>query len=169
MDLRNVVAGALSTIMMLSVAHAHEVCTAVADAGTGKILIERGNCRDQVTPASTFKIAISLMGYDSGFLTDEHTPELPYRAGYVDWRESWRQPTDRSKWMKDSVVWFSQQVTLSLGKERFAGYTRRFQFGNADVAGDLEHDGITLSWALGAIDVSCEGRESPAGSQRARL
>lgn len=139
---------------IFSAASATEVCTAIADASNGKVLFERGECKQQVTPASTFKIAISLMGCDSGFLKDEHSPALPYRAGYVDWRESWRHPSDPAKWMQDSVVWFSQQVTLSLGKERFAKYVKKFEYGNADVSGDLENDGLTMSWISSSLRIS---------------
>lgn len=135
-------------------AAAAEICTVIADAVSGKQLVQRGDCSRRVTPASTFKIAISLMGYESGFLKDEHRPVLPYRAGYVDWRKSWLHPTDPTKWMNDSVVWFSQQVTLSLGKEPFAEYTRKFGYGNADVLGDQEHDGLTLSWIGSTLRIS---------------
>jgi beta-lactamase class D len=138
----------------MSAANAREVCTAVADAGTGQVVIQRGDCQRQVTPASTFKIAISLMGYDSGFLKDEHRPKLPFREGYVDWRANWREATDPTKWMKDSVVWYSQQVTRSLGKERFAAYTSKFKYGNADVSGDAENDGLTLSWIGSSLRIS---------------
>jgi beta-lactamase class D len=154
MVLRSVVLGALGAIITMSGANAREVCTAVADAATGQVVIRRGDCQRQVTPASTFKIAISLMGYDSGFLKDEHRPKLPFREGYVDWRANWREATDPAKWMKDSVVWYSQQVTRSLGKERFAAYTRKFQYGNADVSGDAEHDGLTLSWISSSLRIS---------------
>lgn len=154
MTLRALAFGAIASIIGISSAGAHELCMAVADAATGKVLVQRGECRQRVTSASTFKIAISLMGYDSGFLKDEHTPTLPFREGYVDWRENWKYPTDPSKWMKDSVVWYSQQITKSLGKERFAEYTRRFQFGNADVSGDAEHDGLTLSWIGSSLKIS---------------
>jgi beta-lactamase class D len=145
---------ALGAFVALSTAQAREVCTAIADAGSGAVLMQRGDCSSRVTPASTFKIAISLMGYDSGFLKDAHTPLLPYREGYVDWRENWKQPTDPTKWIKDSVVWYSQQVTQSLGKQRFADYTRRFQYGNADVTGDAEHDGLTLAWIHSSLQIS---------------
>lgn len=154
MKLHYVAMGMLCTLMTAATANAAEVCTAVADAASGKLLVQRGDCGRRVTPASTFKIAISLMGYDSGFLKDEHTPSLPYRPGYVDWRESWRHTTGPDKWMKDSVVWFSQQVTQSLGKERFADYTRKFDYGNADVTGDREHDGLTLSWINSSLSIS---------------
>jgi beta-lactamase class D len=140
--------------MTAAAADAAEVCTAVADAATGQFLVQRGDCGRRVTSASTFKIAISLMGYDAGILKDEHTPLLPYRPGYVDWRASWLYPTDPAKWMKDSVVWYSQQVTQSLGKERFADYTRKFDYGNADVTGDAEHDGLTLSWINSSLRIS---------------
>ncbi len=113
---------ALSALIALPAAEATEVCTAIAEAGSAKLVLRRGDCARQVTPASTFKIAISLMGYDSGFLQNEHAPTLPFREGYVDWRPNWRHPSDPTRWMKDSVVWYSQQITGSLGKKRFADY-----------------------------------------------
>ncbi|TFW33200.1 class D beta-lactamase [Massilia horti] len=154
MNLRQFAMVALAATLAISNASAREVCTAIADASTGKILLQRGECEQRVTPASTFKIAISLMGYDSGFLKDGHTPALPFREGYVDWIESWKQPTDPARWMKESVVWYSQQITQSLGKERFAQYTKNFQFGNADVSGDAKHDGLTLSWINSSLRIS---------------
>ncbi|MBE3024593.1 class D beta-lactamase [Janthinobacterium sp. BJB1] len=139
---------------LFSMAHAAEICMAIADAGSGAVVLQRGDCRNQVTPASTFKIAISLMGYDAGFLKDEYTPERPYQPGYVDWLPSWKHPTNPQKWMKDSVVWYSQHLTRSLGKERFAAYTRKFEYGNANVAGDAEHDGLTMAWISSSLRIS---------------
>jgi beta-lactamase class D len=158
---RNIGIGAISAIVMASSASAHTICTIVADAGSGEALVEQGDCGRRVTPASTFKIAISLMGYDSGLLKDEHTPSLPYREGYVDWGgANWRQPTDPSRWIKYSVVWFSQQVTQSLGMERFASYAKAFQFGNADVSGDAKHDGLTHAWIDSSLRISPEEQVS---------
>ena len=60
---------------------AHELCTLVADADTGQSLVHSGPaCAERVTPASTFKIAISLMGYDAGILQDESRPAWPYHC-----------------------------------------------------------------------------------------
>nr|WP_259294926.1 class D beta-lactamase [Paraburkholderia sp. DHOC27] len=136
-------------------ANAHTICTLVADASSGHVITQQGDCAFRTTPASTFKIAISLMGFDSGFLKDAHTPTLPYRTGYPDWGgDAWRQPTDPSRWIKYSVVWFSQQVTQSLGMTRFANYTRAFAFGNADVRGDSRHDGLTHAWIDSSLQIS---------------
>lgn len=145
---------AAGSVALLSSASGAELCMAIADADTGKVLMQRGDCERRVTPASTFKIAISLMAYDAGFLKDAHTPQLPFREGYVDWRPSWREATDPARWMNDSVVWYSQQITASLGKTRFAAYTRQFNYGNADVSGDAAHDGLTMSWIGSSLQIS---------------
>lgn len=154
MNYRFIVSVIFGTMAALSSAHSAELCTAIADAGTGKVLMQRGDCGHRVTPASTFKIAISLMGFDAGFLKDEHTPKILFREGYLDWRDNWKEATDPAKWMRDSVVWYSQQVTTALGKERFAHYTSKFAYGNADVSGDAEHDGLTMSWISSSLKIS---------------
>ncbi|SHH20105.1 class C beta-lactamase [Massilia sp. CF038] len=148
------VVGAVAALVAAPALHAAEICTAIADAATGKVLMQRGDCQRQVTPASTFKIPLSLMGYDAGFLKDTQTPELPFRQGYVDWRPSWRSATAPAKWMSESVVWYSQQITQSLGKKRFAEYTTRFNYGNADVSGDAGHEGLTAAWLESSLRIS---------------
>ena len=131
------------------------VCTAVASAATGEILKQEGTCDTRATPASTFKIAISLMGFDAGFLKDAHRPALPFEEGYADWNPAWRSTTDPTKWMKDSVVWYSQQVTKALGKDRFGDYVRAFKFGNEDVSGDPDKDnGLTNAWLSSSLEIS---------------
>lgn len=137
-------------------ASAHTICTVVADPGSRKILLEQGDCATRTTPASTFKIAISLMGYDSGFLKDAHNPTLAFHEGYPDWGgAAWKQPTDPARWIKYSVVWYSQQVTQSLGMTRFADYAGKFGFGNADVSGDKRHpDGLTHAWIDSSLQIS---------------
>ena len=71
-------------------AFAKPLCTIVADAATGTALMHDGQCSDRVTPASTFKIALAVMGYDAGFLKDEHAPVLPFRKGDPDCKPTWR-------------------------------------------------------------------------------
>nr|WP_266350850.1 class D beta-lactamase [Kaistia dalseonensis] len=140
---------------MIGSAAAGTVCTIVADARTGKTLLEEGRCDQRITSASTFKIAISLMGYDAGILKDAHHPALPFKKGYADWLPIWRQTTDPSSWMKNSVVWYSQQVTQALGEARFRDYVRAFDYGNQDVSGDPgKNDGLTRSWLSSSLKIS---------------
>jgi beta-lactamase class D len=134
---------------------ADNVCTVLADASTGAILKQEGECDRRVPPASTFKVPIALMGYDAGFLKDENSPKLPFKEGYPDWIESWRSDTDPAAWMENSVVWYSQQVTQALGKEKFEGYVAAFGYGNADVSGDKGKDnGLTRSWLSSSLRIS---------------
>ena len=134
---------------------AHADCTLIADAATQRIVREQGACDTRITPASTFKIALSLMGYDAGFLETEHAPVLHYRQGDPDWNASWLADTDPRKWIRDSVVWYSQRVTAALGAARFQGYVHAFHIGNEDVSGDPSlHDGLKFAWIDSSLQVS---------------
>ena len=150
-----VVSAGASLASIAGAAAADNVCTVLADAATGAVLKQEGECDRRVPPASTFKVTIALMGYDAGFLKDEHDPKLPFKEGYPDWIESWRTDTDPAAWMENSVVWYSQQVTQALGKEKFAGYVEAFDYGNADVSGDKGKDnGLTRSWLSSSLRIS---------------
>ena len=130
-------------------------CTAIVDAASGASLLREGRCGERVTPASTFNIAVSLMGYDSGFLRDEHAPKLPFRPGYPAWNPTWRTATDPASWLKNSVVWYAQQVTTALGTERFGHYIQRFNYGNQDLGGDAGKDnGLTYAWINSSLTIS---------------
>lgn len=130
-------------------------CTILIDAATGKALVREGQCDQRVTPASTFKIAISLMGYDSGILQDEHTPALPFKDGYIDWLPEWRATTDPAAWMKKSVIWYSYQVTSRLGQARFERYVNNLNYGNRDWSGlPRREDGLVLPWLSSSLKIS---------------
>ena len=148
----------LVTLFAAAPAHGETeiLCTAVADVTVGKtILKQEGDCEHRVTPASTFKIAISLMGYETGFLKDLHTPALPFRKGDPDWVIAWRRTTDPAHWMEKSVLWYSQRVTEFLGEERFKLYVRAFHYGNRDVTGDPgKNNGLTWSWLSSSLKIS---------------
>jgi len=124
-------------------------CTLLADGFTDKVLKQEGACDVRSAPMSTFKLAISLMGYDAGILKDEHAPVLPFKPGYVDWRDEWKQDIDPTKWMSMSVVWYSQLTTRKLGKARFSTYTHQFKYGNEDVSG-----GLTEAWLHTSLLIS---------------
>lgn len=137
-------------------ASASQICTLIAEASTGEILLESGDCSTRVTPASTFKIALAVIGYDTGFLTDAQTPRLPYKKEYVAWGgKNWTQPTNPERWMKYSVVWYSQQITKSLGQDTLERYARAFQYGTADFSGDAgKNNGLERAWIESSLKIS---------------
>lgn len=152
-----VVFGALALLAVFPAsAGARTLCTVVADAANGDVLLEQGDCRTRVTPASTFKIALSLIGFDSGFLKDAHHPEFPYKEGYVEWGgANWKQLTDPTRWLKYSVVWYSQIVSHALGAQRLTDYAVKFGYGNADFTGDPgQNNGLDRAWIASSLKIS---------------
>lgn len=132
------------------------VCTLVADAQTGTVLLEEGDCRSRVTPASTFKVPLAVMAYDAGILTDADRPVMAYRAGDPDWGgANWTKDTDPTDWMRFSVVWYSQRITHSMGAEALTRYAQDFKYGNADFSGDPGFgNGLERAWIASSLQVS---------------
>lgn len=124
-------------------------CTLMLDAATGAVLVEEGRCDVRTTPASIFNIAVSLMGFDAGILQDTRTPALPFKAGYIDWQPAWRATTDPASWIRNSTVWYAQQVTSRLGEGRVQDYVDRFDYGNQDLTG-----GVDRAWISSSLQVS---------------
>jgi len=137
-------------------AGAKTICTVIADAASGEVMLEQGDCRSRVTPASTFKIPLSVMGFDSGFLSGVSAPVLPYKAGYPDWGgKNWTRPTDPAHWMKYSVVWYSQLITATLGDTKLQKYAQAFGYGNADFSGDPgKNNGLERAWIASSLKIA---------------
>lgn len=136
-------------------AQAKTLCTIIADADSGQILLQQGDCESRVTPASTFKVPLAVMGFDAGFLADERSPSFPFREGYPDWVEAWKRDTDPTSWMKHSVVWYSQEIARSLGVSQLETYASAFGYGNAAFAGDPGRDNaLERAWISSSLKIS---------------
>jgi beta-lactamase class D len=119
------------------------------------IVVNEGDCQLRHSPHSTFKIVISLMGFNEGILIDEKTPEWEFKNGYIDFLDRWKQPYNPSLWMKNSCIWYSQLITQKIGMEKFQDYVTKFNYGNQDVSGDKdEHNGLTYSWLSSSLQIS---------------
>lgn len=138
------------------IGQAANLCTFIADAATGATVHENGDCQTRITPASTFKVPLALMGYDSGFLKDTQTPYLPYKDGDASWGgKEWKQRTTPLRWMKYSVVWYSWAITRQLGLEGLISYTRKFDYGNADLSGDkFRPNALEWGWISSSLKIS---------------
>jgi beta-lactamase class D len=121
-----------------------------------KILINEGqNCDIRYSPASTFKIPLAIMGYESGILKDRHspvwTPKNP--VNYLKYHHD--GPQSPSSWMRFSVVWYSQILTSKLGADKFQKYIDKINYGNKDLSGNYgKNDGLTESWISSSLLIS---------------
>ena len=109
-------------LVFASPTQADTICALVYDLDNKNFLIKEGACDQPISPASTFKIPLSLMGYDSGYLTNLDLPELPFHADYPASLPSHKHQTSPIYWIKNSVVWYSQLLTEWLGINRLSYY-----------------------------------------------
>lgn len=137
-------------------ARAKVICTFIADAPTGAIIFEEGMCDRRMTPASTFKVALAVIGYDTGVLKNADGPILAYQQGDPDWGgRNWTRDTNPRDWMRFSVVWYSQRITRALGAEALRRYAQEFGFGNADFSGDAgSENGLERAWLSSSLLIS---------------
>ena len=104
---------------------------------------------ERMTPCSTFKIALSLMGFDSGILLDENHPVWLFQEGYDDFQESRKTPQTPQSWIKTSCVWYSRVLATRLGTQNVLFYLAAFYYGNQDVSG-----GLTDAWLTSSLKIS---------------
>lgn len=145
----------LAPMLLALPAQAAVICTLVADPQSRQVLLAEGDCESRVTPASTFKLPLAIMGFDTGFITSAREPKLPFKEGYSDWIADWRQDTDPTMWMHFSNVWYSQRITETLGADKLAAYGKSFGYGNADFSGDPGfNNGLERSWISSSLKIS---------------
>jgi len=131
----------------------------VCDFDTNRILGSDGDLEQTFSPCSTFKVPLALMGYDAGILTDASIPRWGYNDKFQNdvpvMLDQWKQTHDPKLWMKNSCVWYSQEITRHLGFQKFSAYVDKFGYGNRDVSGDTGKDnGLIRSWLTSSLHIS---------------
>jgi len=128
-------------------------CTLIKDLSSGAVRSD-GVCDQRLSPFSTFKLPLALVGYDAGILTGETAPSWDYKPEYQA-AERDRRTVDPVIWERDSVLWYSREIVRRLGQEKFTGYFAKLGFGNGDVSGDPgKNNGMTHSWLGSSLAVS---------------
>jgi len=121
----------------------------------GAILERQGDCDMRHAPCSTFKIAMSLMGYDQNILIDESLPVFSFQEGYIDTFDSWKHNHNPTLWIKNSCIWYSWKITERLGIDQLQEYVMKFNYGNQDLSGDrFQNNGLTHAWLSSSLEIS---------------
>jgi beta-lactamase class D len=103
--------------------------------------------KERFIPASTFKIANSLIGLESG--TVESLDEvLPYGGKPQPFKE-WEHDMPLREAMKLSAVPIYQELARRIGAEKMAAGVKSLDYGNADTAGAVDH-----FWLDGPLKIS---------------
>ncbi len=129
-------------------------CTIIADPRLDAILYREGDCAERFSPASTFKVALALIGFDSGLLRDNHNPAVDFVPGTRALKRDQKR-VDPTIWQRDSIVWYSRYLTAKLGMQRLSAFVSRLGYGNADVSGDPGlSNGLTQAWLGSSLQIS---------------
>lgn len=99
-------------------------------------------CQLRVPAGSTFKVALSVMGFDSGVLKNEQEPVFKWNKTPTV-IEPWNKDHNPTSWMRDSVVWVSQEMTPKIGAEKIDKYLKDFNYGNQDFSAGLKYSWLT--------------------------
>lgn len=132
---------------------AKETSTVLLDVTSGEPILRSGMCEVPYAPFSTFKFPLALIGYDAGILRDEHNPSWEYRPELKASKRE-RMTTDPVIWERESILWYSREITRRLGSERFRDYVERLDYGNRDVSDWHGKDGLLHSWLGGPLKIS---------------
>lgn len=145
-----------------------EGCFILFNLKESKIIEEFNSkfCKTPMAPNSTFKIPLSLMGYDKKILKDENNPKWEFKEKYLSngfdssWMPvQWKESNTPSSWMKYSVVWYSQKLTPLLGSKVIKEYLYAFDYGNKDFSGTLgKNDGLENAWLESSLKISAENQ-----------
>lgn len=148
--------GLVGPLFALGSASAGVVCTVIVDVASGDIVRRDGSCAERQSPMSTFKLPLALMAADARILMSAQEPRMEYLPEYGG-PERVRKAVDPTIWMRESVVWYSQQLTRRLGPYRLRAYVDGLDYGNRDISGSRgKDDGLTQAWLMSSLKISAD-------------
>jgi len=104
------------------------------------IFYNKDQFEKQFTPASTFKICNSLIGLETGVITNENYI-IPWDS--VKRNSIWDKDFDLKNAFKNSTVWYYQELARRVGGERMKQWLDTAEYGNADTLGSIDKFWLT--------------------------
>jgi beta-lactamase class D len=90
---------------------------------------DAARCRERFIPASTFKIANTLIGLETGVIADENF--VLKWDGTKRAIPEWNRDLTMREAFRYSAVWYYQEVARRIGAERMQAWLTRLEYGNA--------------------------------------
>lgn len=100
-------------------------------------------------PASTYKIFNSLVALETGVVRNEN--EVLRWDGVKRAVASWNQDQSMREAIKNSTVWFYQEMARRIGQDRMQHYVDQVDYGNRNIGG-----GIDRFWLDGALRITAK-------------
>jgi beta-lactamase class D len=118
------------------------------------VLYDPERADEPFLPASTYKVPHALIALETGVVsgpeyTIEWNPSLHPQEEW--WPEVWAKDHTLETALKNSVIWYFQEVAKRIGEDRMQEYVDRFDYGNRAIFG-----GIDRFWLAGALRTSAK-------------
>jgi beta-lactamase class D len=112
-------------------------CFSLMDNANGKITVYNlGLDTQRVLPASTFKIVNSLIGLETGKITDE---KMVIKWDSIKrWNEDWNKDLTMEEAFKVSAVPYYQEVARRIGKDTMKFWIDSIHYGNMNINGPVD-------------------------------
>lgn len=131
-------------------------------AGDRMFLVHATRAQQRLSPASTFKIANSLIALETGVVRDENEI-IPYRADGPPLIKEWARDMSMRDAIKMSNVPIYQELARRIGLERYREWLARLSYGNAETGVVVDRFWLNGSLAISAVE---EARFVAALAQR---
>jgi beta-lactamase class D len=108
---------------------------------------DTGRCRQGFIPASTFKIFNSLVGLQSGVIPNERY--VMKWDSVIRGVPAWNHDQDMAEAIRNSTVWYYQELARRVGQKRMQEYVEGEHYGNMNISGDIDQ-----FWLNGGLRIS---------------
>ena len=117
-------------------------------AGNRLVVSDRERAETGYLPASTFKIANSLIALETGIVADADTTMFPWDKVVRDF-DAWNSDHTLRSAFKASAVPVYQDFARKIGPERMQDFVDKFDYGNRDIGGAID-----TFWLDGKLRIS---------------
>jgi beta-lactamase class D len=110
--------------------------------------------RQPLTPCSTFKILNTIIGLETGVISDKSfslrfDPDLRDKNKTGIWPRSWSRDHNLKSAFKNSVLWYYQEIARRVGSENMNRYVAAANYGNKKVGSSIDR-----FWLTGSLKIS---------------
>lgn len=112
----------------------------------GKPVVQYNDVSKSLSPNSTFKIVIGLIGLETGVIKDEE--QIEKWDGVKQPVDTWNKDHNLKSAMSEYVNWYFQRVSSKIGQKELEKYLKLLNYGNADMSSGIDDFWMSSSGSL---------------------
>lgn len=100
-----------------------------------KFIFNAGRASERLSPASTFKIANSIIALETGVIKDQY--EIIKWDGKKRFLEAWNKDQNLKTAIAASCLWFYQGLAKKIGKDQYVKWLAKLDYGNQEIGQEI--------------------------------